>query len=114
VRFALVHCADTSYVVAWSGWLGLGGSGLVRGRHDVDDTASASRAELDIAGGQGEQRVVATATDVGAWVEVRAALANDDLTGVDELTAEALDAEALGVAVAAVACGGCALLCAMT
>ena len=50
-----------------------------------------------------EQRVVVATADTGAGVEVGAALANDDLAGVDELTTEALDAEALGVGVAAVA-----------
>ena len=52
--------------------------------------------------GQREQRVVAAAADVVAGVEVGAALADDDLAGVDQLAAEALDAEALGVGVAAV------------
>ena len=45
--------------------------------------------------GQREERVVAATADVGAGVEVRATLTDDDLAGVDELTAEALDAETL-------------------
>ena len=47
--------------------------------------------------------------DPGAGVEVRAALADDDLAGLDDLAAEALDAEVLGVGVAPVARRGCAL-----
>ena len=43
-------------------------------------------------------------------MEVGAALANDDLAGVDQLTAEALHAEALGVGITAVARGAGALL----
>jgi GTP-binding protein len=62
------------------------------------------------AGGEGEQRVVATAADVVARVEVRAALADDDLTRVDDLAAEALHAETLGVGVAAVLGGRRTLL----
>ena len=79
------------------------GSGL--GEHDVDDPAVAAGAEPDVAGGLGEQGVVVAAADVGAGVEVGAALADEDLAGLDELAAEALDAQALGVRVATVAGG---------
>ena len=72
-------------------------------RDDVDDPATATGAELDRAGDEREQRVVAAAADAVAGVEVGAALADDDLAGVDDLAAEALDAEALGVGVATVA-----------
>ena len=51
----------------------------------------------------GEQRVVAATADVHAGVEVGAALADQDLAGLDDLAAEALDAEPLGVRVATVA-----------
>ena len=54
--------------------------------------------------------LVPAAADVGARVEVGTALAHDDLAGVDHLAAEALDAEALGVGVAAVLGGRGALL----
>ena len=57
-----------------------------------------------------EQRVVAAAADVVAGVEVGAALAEDDLAGLDLLAAEPLHAEALGVGVAAVTAGRRALL----
>ena len=79
-------------------------------RDDVDDLAAALGAELDRAGDEREQRVVAATADALAGVEVRAALADDDLAGVDDLAAEALDAEALGVGVATVAGRGRALL----
>src|SRR5690349_15512514 len=79
-------------------------------RDDVDDLAAAPLAELDGTGGQREQRVVLATSDVGAGVEVGAALTHDDLTGVDQLATEPLDAEPLGVGVAAVLGGGCALL----
>ena len=56
-----------------------------------------------------EQRVVAATADVGAGVEVRAALADDDLAGEDLLAAEALHAQSLSVGVTTVAGGACAL-----
>lgn len=83
------------------------GSGL---SDDVDDLAATTRTELNIAGGGGEQGVVVTATHIVAGVEVGTALANDDLTGVDELTTETLDTEALRVGVTAVAGGTQTLL----
>ena len=52
----------------------------------------------------------ANAADALAGVEVGATLPHDDLAGVDELAAEALHAEALGVGVAAVARAGTSLL----
>ena len=60
------------------------------GADDVDDLAAALLAELDRARGKREQGVVATTTDVGAGVEVGAALTHDDLAGLDDLTAEVL------------------------
>ncbi len=53
-------------------------------------------------GGRGEQGVVTAAADVHAWVEVSSALADEDLAGLDELAAEALDAEPLGGGIATV------------
>ena len=61
------------------------------------------RAELDGAGCLGEQGVVAATADVDAGVEVGAALTDEDLAGLDDLAAEPLDAEPLGVGVATVA-----------
>src|SRR4051812_34891319 len=77
---------------------------------DGDGLASPPRAEGDRAGVEREQRVVAPATDTQTRVEVGPALAHDDLAGLDDLAAEALHAEALGVRVAAVAGRRSALL----
>src|SRR3954447_24049009 len=79
-------------------------------RDDVHDAATAARAELDGTADEREQRVVTAAADAAARVEVGATLADDDLAGVDDLAAVALDAEALGVGVAAVLGGRRALL----
>src|SRR4028119_860369 len=67
--------------------------------------AAGAGAEGDGPGQQRDQRVAAAAPDTEAGVEVGAALAHDDLAGLDDLTAEALHAEALGVGVAAAAGG---------
>jgi hypothetical protein len=62
------------------------------GADDVDDSATTARTELDIASSECEQRVIATATNVVAGVEVRATLTDDDLASIDELTTKALHA----------------------
>jgi len=77
--------------------------------HNVDDASAAVRSELNPAGCEGEQGVVLAASHVVAGVEVGAALANDDLAGVDFLAAETLHAQALGIGVAAVTGTGNAL-----
>src|SRR6476620_3697548 len=59
---------------------------------------------------QGEQRVVATAADPVAGVEVGAALPDNDLAGVHQLAAEPLDSQPLSIRVPTVARRGCALL----
>src|SRR5690606_37101756 len=64
---------------------------------DVDDLATTTGAERDGTGSQCEQGVVATATAARTRVEARAALADDDLAGADDLTAVALHAQTLGV-----------------
>src|SRR5207302_5090761 len=56
-----------------------------------------------LAGDAREERVVAPHADVGAGMHLRAALAHEDLPGVDALAAEGLDAEALGLGIAPVA-----------
>src|SRR5215831_8518610 len=81
-------------------------SALVLRRDDVDDLAATLHAELHRARGQREQRVVATAADEVARVELRATLTDQDLAGVDQLTAEPLHAEPLRVGVATVARAG--------
>ena len=75
------------------------------GWDDVHGPAAVAHSELNRAADQREQRVVAAAADALARVEVRAALPDDDLARVHELAAVTLDAEALGLGVAAVAAG---------
>src|SRR4029079_813655 len=76
----------------------------------VECLAAALPPDLDVARDQREQRVVAATADAVAGVEVRAALADEDLARVDELAAEALHAEELCVRVATVAGRGRTLL----
>src|SRR5674536_24032 len=80
------------------------------GRDDADGLAATLGVEQHRARREREQRVVATAADSVPRVEVRPALPNDDLAGLDHLPAVPLDAEALGVGVPAVPAGGRALL----
>jgi hypothetical protein len=68
---------------------------LLGSRDDADDATPAAGTEEHGTRLKREQRVIVTATDIHARVEVRAALANDDFAGVDDLAAEPLDAEAL-------------------
>jgi hypothetical protein len=56
--------------------------------NDVDDTTATLGPELDGTGSESEQRVVATTADEVTRVEVRAALADDDLARLDDLAAE--------------------------
>lgn len=75
----------------------------LRGRDDIDDPPAAMRAEFNNARSEREQRVIATASDVAAGMEVCAALANDDLPGVHSLAAKTLHAQALRIGIAPVA-----------
>jgi hypothetical protein len=77
--------------------LTIGSLGGRLGRHDADRAAATAHAEFHLPGYQSEQRVVATAADTLAGVEVRAALTDQDLAGLDDLTAEPLDAQSLSV-----------------
>src|SRR5271170_4756800 len=79
-------------------------------RNDAHSPAAAEPAELHLPADQREQGVVAAPPHALAGVEVRAALADDDLARVHQLTAIALDAETLGLGVTAVAAGRRALL----
>ena len=54
---------------------------------------------------EGEQRIVLTTADVGAGVDVRAALTNEDIARLHNLTAETLATKSLRVRVTAVAGG---------
>src|SRR5690606_19379957 len=84
-------------------------AGAVGRRDDVDELAALALAELHAAGGEGEERVVATAAHVLTGVEAGAALAHQDRTGGHERAVEGLHAEALRAGVAAVAGGAAAL-----
>src|SRR5439155_2120882 len=66
-------------------------------RDHADRPPAAPGAELNVPRNQREQGVVAAAAHTHAGVEVGAVLAHDDLAGADQLAAEALDAEPLGV-----------------
>ena len=63
--------------------------------------------ELHLAVLEGEKREVTTTADVGAGVDLRAALANDDGTGLEKLAVVSIDTEILRVRVVSVAgrCG---------
>ncbi len=63
---------------------------------DVDDLATVALAELDGACRECEERVIVAAADVRTGVELGSALADDDLAGLDDLAAEALDARYCG------------------
>src|ERR1019366_5390484 len=76
---------------------------------DVDRLTSTLLAKLHRTGDEGKERVIATATNAVAGMEVRATLAHDDLAGVDCLAAETLDAKELGVRVAPVTRRRCTL-----
>src|SRR4029077_17953388 len=91
-------CVRESAVALQSRSLGL----WSRGPDDAYGLAATLGAEFDGAGGSREYCVLAAAPDVDAGVEVGSALADDDLSGLDDLAAEALDAEPLRVRVAAV------------
>src|ERR1700712_1420087 len=76
---------------------------LSLGGGDGDGLASPPHAEGDRAGVEREQRVIPAPAAPQTGVEGGAALADDDLAGLDDLAAEALHAEALSVRVATVA-----------
>src|SRR5262245_2775069 len=85
---------------------GLGGRVRARFRRDhAHRAAPAPGAELYPPADQREQRVIAAAAHPGPGVEVGSALPHDDLARADELAAEALDPESLGVGVPAVPAG---------
>src|SRR5581483_6023412 len=80
------------------------------GRYDVDVLPIARAREGDAPLGHGEDRVVAADHHALTRVELRPALANDDVSGDDVLAAVALHAEPLRVGVATVARRAGALL----
>ena len=70
-------------------------------RNNRDDLAVLD--ELHLALLKGEEREVATASDVSAGVDLGTALADDDGTCLEKLAVIRLDAEVLGVGIASVA-----------
>ena len=70
-------------------------------RNDCDDLAVLD--ELHLALLESEEREVATASDIGAGMDLGTALADDDRAGLEKLTVIRLDAEVLGVGIASVA-----------
>src|SRR6185295_12637269 len=88
---------------------GRGGSGrLLLG--DADVLVVPLALEAHVAVGLGEERVVDAQAHVGARLEAGPALADQDAAGGDELAAEALHPQHLGIRVAAVAGAADALL----
>src|SRR4051812_19648002 len=72
-------------------------------RINADELALAAFVlERDDAADLGKERIVAADPDVRARVLLRPALTNEDRAAADELTAEALHAEAFGLRVTAV------------
>ncbi len=65
-------------------------------------TILAQTLEADNTVGLGKQRVIAADANVGAGVDVGAALADQDVAGQNELTISALGAKALGLGITAV------------
>jgi hypothetical protein len=85
--------------------------GLVRsGNRGAHVHAAPITVEGDAAVGEREQGVVAADADIEAGVELRAALADDDVTGDDGLAAELLHAETLAARVATVLDGALSFL----
>ena len=80
------------------------------GLHRDELAATASVLEGDNPVGCREEGIVATAADVLTGLERRASLAHQDRPALYELAAEALDAEALGFAVTAIAAAALAFL----
>src|SRR5690349_21446072 len=62
------------------------------GRNDADSLATARVAELHVSLNQREERVIAPAAESRTGMELGAALADENLTGMDGLGAETLDA----------------------
>lgn len=69
---------------------------------DADPTLVLGAFEDDLTVDEGEEGVVVADTDIGAGVELGAALSDDDHARFDDLTAEPFDAQTLGVTVATV------------
>ena len=82
---------------------------LDSGVHYGNNLAASFGTKFDVARCESEQRVIVTASDIGAGVEVGTTLANNNFAGFDNLTTEALDAEVLSIGVATISGRGRAL-----
>ena len=83
-------------------------------RNDADMLAVLGALGLkhDLSVNQCEKGVVLAAADIGTGVELGSTLANQDITGVDFLTAKALNAQTLGNRIATIAgTTACFLMC---
>jgi len=58
--------------------------------------------KLDLAFHESKEGVIVPNSTVDAWVELRASLANDDRSGLDEFTGKALYAQSLGIRISTV------------
>lgn len=76
-------------------------SELLSAGNDVNFALFLAESNSSVA--EGEQSVVATATDINAGTEAGAALTDDDGSGGNSFTAEGFDTQKLGITVAAVA-----------
>ena len=75
---------------------------LSAGRSHRNELPSLAALELDVSVDLGEERIIATPTDVEPRMELRSPLTHDNLSRGHELTAEALYTEALGYRIATV------------
>src|SRR5260370_3415201 len=81
------------------------------GRLDADEAAVAALVfELHEAGNHGVKRIVLALPDIFSGLVLGSALAHQNRAGVDQLPAEALDAQPLAVRIAAVCRGAAAFL----
>src|SRR5260370_38730572 len=87
-----------------------GGRGLVGGLGGDGGGGGALVFELHEAGNHGVKRIVLALPDIFSGLVLGSALAHQNRAGVDQLPAEALDAQPLAVRIAAVCRGAAAFL----
>jgi hypothetical protein len=73
-------------------------------RDHIYNATTASATEFDCACSHCEESVILTPSNVCTWMEMRAALAYEDLTILDYLSAESLNSKVLRIGVATVSC----------
>lgn len=77
-------------------------SGQLLVRVDAYPSLLLGALELHLTFDQGEERVIVSDPTVHTGVELGAALADDDRTGLDDLSSKALDAQSLGIRISTV------------